>query len=462
MVEPKEFVNYNNKDYFFIAKNNIDGKDIYHYLCEDMIDYIIDDEKYESIDEDNPPIFSMFMTSENGQYAIVENKKLIKKYIREFGMDPEPIAYSVFWKAYLILLAGSLGMRLAEYRPYILDVNTKQDFKEKQKEAFKDLKEKLNVDIDLDRIDKKIDKLHISGYKNEEVRVNGFYNILTNGIFIKNSVFKNEDKYKKIGLHETVHYLGGRGILKKNKFARALMEGQTENVVVDYFDEGKSSEQKFYCENNEEIKKACIQYNFVTSSSYSPFVSMVKQLEYIIGEKSHKSIINGDRDFIKKVEKEIGKRDLLKIIGKSSYMYYLTCTGLGRFLDGDRLELEKSIQDLILKSYFGKKFDEINSVEDAKEYMEKLRGFETYRAKITCLTKDNEIVKDDTYKEFYEEKYNNLVERFGDNKEFVEDYKYKEQEYRELKMKDEEEFKKECKRALYFANKEGIDEPRNF
>ena len=59
------------------------------------------------------------------------------------------------------------------------------------------------------------------------------------------------------------------------------------------------------------------------------------------------------------------------------------------------------------------------------------------------MTRDNEFVRDDTFKKFYEEKYNGLTERFNEDKELKEEYQYKEQEYRELKLTEKEKFPKE-------------------
>ena len=180
MIEPKEFINYKNKDYFFITKENIDGKEIYHYLCEEMIDYIIDDDKYESIDINNPPVFSMFISYENNQYNVVEDKKLIKKYIKEFGMEPELIAYDIALTINLMTLAAGAGYLYGKFKPFRLDKNTRQEFKEQQKKSLKDLKEKLNVDIDLDRINKKIDKLKLLGLGNEKAIMMGLYHPIFN------------------------------------------------------------------------------------------------------------------------------------------------------------------------------------------------------------------------------------------------------------------------------------------
>ena len=464
MIEPKEFINYKNKDYFFITKENIDGKEIYHYLCEEMIDYIIDDDKYESIDVNNPPVFSMFISYENNQYNVVEDKKLIKKYIKEFGMEPELIAYDIGLTIDLMTLAAGVGYLYGKFKPFRLDKNTRQEFKEQQKSSLKDLKEKLNVDIDLDRINKKIDKLKLLGLGNEKTSMLGLYHPIFNNILIKKNILEDSSMNKKVGLHETIHYLGGQMIMLKNYFSRALMEGATEGLVVDYFDEGKSSALKFLCNDSKDIKKANLQYNFTTISGYSPFISLVKQLEYIVGEKSYKSIINGDRDFIKKVEKEIGKKELLKIIGKSSLLYYSRHTSLGKKLrkHGKELELEKSIQDQILNSYFGRKYNEIKSPEEAKEFMNKLRGFETYRAKISYLTRDNEFVRDDTFKKFYEEKYNGLTEKFNEDKELKEEYQYKEQEYRELKLTEKEKFPKEDYSLAILSREGEIKGSKNF
>ena len=245
MIEPKEFINYKNKDYFFITKENIDGKEIYHYLCEEMIDYVIDDDKYESIDINNPPVFSMFISYENNQYNVVEDKKLIKKYIKEFGMEPELIAYDIALTINLMTLAAGAGYLYGKFKPFRLDKNIRQEFKEQQKSSLKDLKEKLNVDIDLDRINKKIDKLKLLGLGNEKAIMMGLYHPIFNNILIKKSILEDSSKNKQAGLHETIHYLGGQMVMLKNYFSRALVEGATEGLVVDYFDEGKSDVIRF-------------------------------------------------------------------------------------------------------------------------------------------------------------------------------------------------------------------------
>ncbi len=147
-----------------------------------------------------------------------------------------------------------------------------------------------------------------------------------------------------------------------------------------------------------------------------------------MGIKSYDSAINGNGKFFKAIIKGLGPIDTILMSAKLNRMFSKQ-REFGRFTVG-LVQDFKNIQDELLRKCFDKRFSKINNITDAKKYMELLRNFETYRGKITYLTKDGTIVEDNTFKEYYQERYQALIYKFPDKLSNLEEYTYKEQEYK--------------------------------
>lgn len=424
----------NNDIYILANSDNINGKQIYHFINTKIVDYWTSDDNRKSLNEKNSHIFSMFCTKENGKYVEIEDRNEINNLLVEFGMIIGPMIAN---NDYHQSNATDKKVKFEDFNPQQLDETDSSFFRKEQIENFKQIKEKLGVELDLDDIKDKLKKLKIYTIQGDMPHgMTAFYCTQRGkeGVcFTKNTI---KDKTKK--LHETTHYLAGQRYTKLNMFSQALLEGMNENVVCDFMNEDASNihiakENIDTQQDNENGKKsdfaqASTQFNFVTKSTYQYYVSMVKQFEYIMGMKSYDSAINGNGKFLKAIIKELGPIDAILMSTQLNKLFSKQ-RELGRCTVG-MVKSFQYLQNELLKKCFDKRFRSINNIIDAKKYMELLRNFETYRGKITYLKKDGTIVEDNTFKKYYQERYQALIYKFQEKSSVLEEYTYKEQKYK--------------------------------
>lgn len=419
-----------NDDIYILANSdNINGREIYHFINTKIVDYWMSDDNAKPKKEKDIPVFSMFCTEENGKYVEIEDSEEITNLLEKFGMVLGPIIASGIKNS----IEDIIKLKFPDVFPYGTYIKGRQreEFIDEQKNNLKGIKEKLGVDLDLEKINKRLDKIRVKEFEEDMPNgVLGFYNANTDTVYYKANQSKIYELINdRIKLHEVIHYLAGINYTRINAFNKAILEGMNENVVCDYLDDGMSSIRIYGDKgSHSNIKQASIQYNFNYDTTYEFDVSTVKQLEYIIGMKSYDSAINGNGNFLKAIIKELGPIDAIMLFANLNRLH-----SIQREMNGCKIVSVtkfENIQNDLLRKCFNKRFKAINSVEDAQEYMEKLRNFETYRGKITYLNRDGTIEENDTFRKYYQEKYNSLLSRFKENSDVLEEYKYKEQEYR--------------------------------
>lgn len=448
----EEIINYNNFDYILVNDKNINGKRIYHFLNTKMVDYLIDDKLFNSIDQNTIPIFSLFCNKENNKYVVIKDKKERDKLLEEFGMLPLlelPIIenYNEFYKnfisiaPYIYTIGPIVGYKIFKHiksNPKKVTDYRRDEFIKEQNENFKNAIEKFGIEANLNQIERKLDSINIKTCNiSQNEFYHAYYQTLLNAIYFKEYTLNDNHEFeKRARFHETIHYIAGRKYSFANTFSRLLIEGGTENLVSDLFGKDASYIEPISLENKifreEKIKEILLQYNFDSNTSYRRYVSLIKQLEYVTNTKSYDSAINGNNHFIKAIVKELGPFEVLKLFAETNLMLAREFFTHNRYNEDERLEIVKQqtkLQDMILVKSFEKRFKNIGSPQEAIEYLENLRNFETYRVKITYLKENGDIEVDDTFKKYYQNKYEQLKEKFKETQELFDGYEYKEQKY---------------------------------
>lgn len=321
------------------------------------------------------------------------------------------------------------SLKKAIYRPKKVEGIVREKFIQEQKENYRDIKKKLGIDIDLNRIEDKLDKIRINIVRDKiKPRIVAFYNFFENDINFKKKedIDSNSISSKRTRLHETNHYMAGRRYGYINIFNKGLLEGMNENLVTDYFDDGTSSFYNFQstsdAPHSKQYEMARVQYNFMKGTSYPHFVSLVKQLEYVTGVKSYESSINGNTKFLRAIISKLGIANTIKLCAVTNRMNKL------QNWEMPMLEQLEMLQDMIMHISFDKEFEEIQSIQDAQSYLERLREFEKYRGKITYLSRNGDLTVNNTYREYYTSKFAKLQDRFKAQSNLLEEYRYKEQD----------------------------------
>lgn len=430
-------ITYNNSKYVLADNANINGTEIYHFVNYKMIDFLTDDKSW-SLEKNKNVSFSLFCTKENNTYIPIKDKRREKQLLLEFGMELnyiipiiEIMATSIA-KGTLIGIGIGLIANKIRYNNKKVDDVTRERFIQEQKENYRQIKQKLGIDIDLNRIESKLDKIIIKKGKIPD-NSKAFYNAFENSVNFKKATIDSSDlSEKKTRLHETNHYMAGRKYGFTNTLNRWLLEGANNNLVIDYFDDNTSS---FYDLDLGTNYNARVQYNFM-ESSYPHCVSLVKQLEYITGVKSYESSINGNSNFFRAVIRKLGVISTIKL-----------CVTANRLENQNSYSFEnlKELQNMIMHTSFNKEFENIQIIQDAKSYLERLRDFELYRGKITALSNNGDLIRDNSYKDYYTNQHTKLQERFGDR---LEEYRYKGQEMKPTLEESEEKIQEQIKRLL--------------
>ena len=437
----------NNKEYVYIDTIKYKNQMIYHFgSLEDEIFCIKKDMEYIPI-QDNLKISII-----KNKLGLIDSTKIysLKEDSKEFANRTQDE-----FKFYLKLLKKKIIYR--DITATVIEGEEKEKIIDEQKNNFKKIKEKLNVDIDLEKINKKISKVRL--IKKEKLlggRFSGYYNPVFNVVVLeKQNDINSDDKwYKHVRLHEYIHAMTGKKcLLYKKGLLRGLLEGETENLVESFFGSERScfDVKKRESEYNSVTieRNDRIQYNFNKDITYRPLVSLVKQMEYTLGEKSHKSIINGNMEF----ESNFAKKYGMPLMIFMAYRTRMLMAGKKlneRFEDlqfFDEVQYFKETQDILMKKVFDKDFKSIKSIEDAKLYFQKLRSFETVRGRIsTEYGNDFLYYEDKSFEDYYSEKYASTIEKLKRNG-FTEDeihanlenYKYEKQEFKTFRTKDEEQ-----------------------
>lgn len=164
----------------------------------------------------------------------------------------------------------------------------------------------------------------------------------------------------------------------------------TENVVEKVYGEKKSK-----IITNSDGKKN-IHFNF-SEDNYSTLVSIAQQMEYLTGKDCSSDVVYGKDEMLKAFSEKYGENLITYIIGKA----FLLTSERANDLD-ERISIFEDLQNVILETTFNSEFEQIENIEDAKEYMKRLREFEKIRGSI-YIRNDNsfDFVEDSTFIDYY-------------------------------------------------------------
>lgn len=219
-----------------------------------------------------------------------------------------------------------------------------------------------------------------------------------------------------IVLHESIHKIQDYNGLKnpyKGKDIRGFIEGATEYMTLKAMgDFGKIG--------NYDGCRGEPRYN-IPHTPYLECVSIMAQLGVIFGEEEVKEFAFGKN------------KNLLKSIKQHENLYEEIRKNLNAFAQGKfdypiMYEKMNNLQNLLLQSCYQQKFEQVKTVADAEKYFSELKELDNVRAHF----------EGDTYfKDFYEEKYKECLERFPQEHEKLQKFQYKDIEFLNLMSKDD-------------------------
>lgn len=234
----------------------------------------------------------------------------------------------------------------------------------------------------------------------------------------------NGEKNSNI-IHEAIHLLRSiQNSFKLEKDITGFEEGATEYMTFKALGVlGKRGSN--YLLNNKGQKVKCnIPY-----SCYSECTSLVAQLGIIFGEDKLQEFAFGENNnLLKKLQNTCGK-NFYEYFRKTLNKYATD----RQFFHEEVLELQSEL----LERCYSSKFTQIETVEDAVNLFKELQEINMVRAHFDGNT---------SFKDFYEEKYKQCIEKFGENFEKLEYLKY--QEIDLLKVQSIEEIKNNFNKSI--------------
>ena len=262
---------------------------------------------------------------------------------------------------------------------------------EEQLNNFQKLRERTDSDIDIDKIKSTFDTLRIF-HSSSCLRKGegGSYNQYDNYIMFYAEGHKKDDiKNKRIRFHEFIHSITNKKcLLYALSFNRGLLEGETDNIVELIF--GKDEGLLVDTELNTGVT---MRFPFSKDISYQYQVSLVRQMEFLLGEKSYKSVLDGNMDFEKKFSKKYG-------LPLTIFLAYRATRLTGGGKNFDSIKYFDETQNVLMQHIFDKKFENVETIDDAEEFFKRLDGLNAHRGKIDIGTR----VAKDVYKDYFNEK----------------------------------------------------------
>ena len=270
-------------------------------------------------------------------------------------------------------------------------------------------------------------------YKNstlEHAFLNGYYDIQNNVIIIRDNYVDNRylSLSKRVIAHEFIHRSSGRDYITNNSKMQGLIEGQTENLVEHFYGNKTSTIINTYKQDDSLISAKEIRLNVSNETTYPLNVSLVQQMEYILGETSYKSILEGSNEFENHFATKYGlpllitmkarsckhTNKLNKIVETLITQDAETSVSLDK-IDYDEITYFQETQNILLYKAFNTDFSKIKTDVDAKKFLIKLRAFEPYRARVARISM-GKTVEDNSFEFYYNEMYtktNELLEHLG-------------------------------------------------
>ena len=352
----------------------------------------------------------------------------------------------------------TIGKNKVLRRPKAKEINLedKEKIVNEELELFRDAKERLGLDIDLKHVEERLRSIKLLINDNQKGS-SGYYNHIKDEIgFDSFYLQKNNNETKRTMFHEFIHGMTQKQICLYNILHMdGLMEGETESLVEDVLgDQNRSS----YCNVGIPGISVYLQANFSpkVTRSYFTHVSIVRQMEYLLGKKSYDSILNGNMQF---------EKDFAQKYGKSLLRYLAKGTTELKFFRREKIidEFKKfsNMQNVLLKKAFDRDFSEVKDIESAQKFFQKLRGFETERCRFAVS--DGNVSEDLSFQNYYYSKYEETIKnlsKLGIDKneiqEGLKEYKYKKQKFKSYRSEEElqEDFKTQIKNFSYQKYKE--------
>ena len=176
-------------------------------------------------------LYNQLLCTNNGKFEVITDPYKKSLYRNVFGLV-NPLGKHIVADEKVINLARNGQNRFKQKRE-MLDEAEQNKYKKELKEAFREMKAKFDLNIDLDQSDRVVDNL-----KYFKMRDNPYCKAgaIEDNLIGLTSVARNDSlESKKIRIHEGIHTKTGKRIYRYiYAIGNGLLEAETEKLAIDY------------------------------------------------------------------------------------------------------------------------------------------------------------------------------------------------------------------------------------
>ena len=443
MKEEPLTIKFGNTEYMYMDTKNIqDIGEVVLFVSFEILKDITLAISEEEIKETKPEEilkYLLFCIKEGNTYKEITKPQYIHKLINAFNIDMKEIVtippilamYLKFMTTANVGVLLATRVRLALLGGKNLEGEEKESFINEQLGVFKNIKEELGVDINLDRVDKRLQTLNVKKVNHGKIKhARAFYDPLS-----KTAYFSEKDigtsNGENVRFHETIHHMTGKRIFLWMTLTRGLVEGMTESLA------SRAFKSEFGCEyiiRKNDKEAIYTRFNFDMETTYKELVCIIRQLEYLTNIDSAKSIVNGDTDFFKGIVEKLGPMFAMETVIQTLALNSLSVSNQY----DQATEKLAQYQNRLLKKYFEKEFKTVDNKESSIELLKKLQKFEIHRAEIGKGKGDGIIEEDKTFEEYYNLKLEEVIQNYNLSEQEIQNLQYQKQEKKPINYHTEE------------------------
>ena len=393
-------VTIKNARYIIVDSMNWHGRKIYRV--------------FQTIDEKTHDMLMIHAVYENGRYIDVDE-------IEELAAEPEE---------------DTVKFKDLAIDPHLRDASAEQVdiLKREQIHNFLWLNSHIEEKLPIGKIIKAIKQVPIKVYDESEsvsksATTRGYFDEENMFIAFASNEINNVNRQSMVSrFHEFIHYI--QHVLSKEpeKILNDVMtEAQTESLALSR-DTILRARPIFFLKTR---KPTMAVFNY-PADCYIYAVSILRQMEAIMGRKSYDKDFASDREF---------PNEFIKKYGKDLYTYLYARMNALEYEENEEIDANKGYyisetQDKLMKEAFRQDFEKMKTIEDAKDILTRLRNLETERIDLYVKEENEDIVPLGHYEEYYQQLFQRIGKRLvqlGYSKDEIlqhlEEYQYEEQSF---------------------------------
>lgn len=266
----------------------------------------------------------------------------------------------------------------------------------------------------------------------EDFSMRGYYDYEKGFIaFNEVEIRRNDQTSKASRFHEFIHYI--QFMLRKPEEINVeieediMTEAQVENIAISRLEPKRSVAISY-----DATRKPLLAIFNYPVDSYKYAVSILRQMETLMGRKSYDKDFSSTREFL---------HEFIKKYGKELYSYLTVRLTALEYERSDEILKNRGYylsetQDKLMKEVFRQDYAKMKTIDDAKDILTRFKKLDLERVDLYVKEEDKSINPLGNYVEFYKKIYSRIGHKllklgysYDEIIRELEQYKYEEQEF---------------------------------